>query len=51
MWPYALSAADAFQYEETDHKCLECDNNLTLVKFSTMLTCSEGHGPFFLVED
>lgn len=38
-----------FTYTATTLQCPDCETALTLVDRSTMLTCSEGHGPFFLV--
>lgn len=38
-----------FTYTTTEHECPECKTLLTRVDVSTMLTCSEGHGPYFLV--
>lgn len=38
-----------FEHELTEHKCPECETFLTQTIPSTMLVCTQGHGPYFLV--
>lgn len=38
-----------WRYHKTDYPCPTCQKPLTKVDVSTMLTCDQGHGPYFLV--
>lgn len=38
-----------FTYKETEHPCPACGQPLTKVDVSTMLVCTQEHGPYFLV--
>jgi len=37
-----------FDYHPTEHKCPACGQALTRVDASTMLVCTQEHGPYFL---